>query len=521
MRKALLAAAALGGACLVAVSAGNAAGAEAPESAPRANGVGAPIAWGVCDPPGEDLQCATIRVPLDWDRPNGRTIRLALIRHLASNPDERIGTMFINPGGPGDTGLGLVHGDPDGLDAFGDGRFDVVSWDPRGIYASTRVKCFTSQRSESRFWAGVTVPTPGAESEPYRRTTAAYARRCGEVSGWLLPHISTADTARDLEHLRVLMGEEKLTYVGLSYGTYLGQTYANMFPDRIRAMMLNGIVDPVEYSKGSEARLAATVRPSDGVYDQFLALCDRAGPERCALAGGRHTAAERFQRLIARTKRAPIPAPGALPPLSSPQELGYGDLLLSQFAPIRAPRTWPTNAANLVAALKGDGSTLESGAIPYGTAAGWAALTPSTAIQCADAPAHRSLRAWPSVIGRFDRISRLQGALQGWWQWAPCAAWPVRGEDAYRGPWTASTPNPVLVINSTFDPNTNYANAVHVAQLLGNAVLLTQEGYGHTSFQNPSACVNEAITKYLVDLVVPPPGTVCQSNQQPFDPGFG
>ena len=113
-------------------------------------------------------------MPLDWDRPNGRTISLALIRHLASKPDERIGTMFINPGGPGDTGVGLVQGDPDGLDAFGGGRFDVVSWDPRGTNASTRVRCFRSQRSESRFWAGASIPTTKAASERFERTTAAW-----------------------------------------------------------------------------------------------------------------------------------------------------------------------------------------------------------------------------------------------------------------------------------------------------------------------------------------------------------
>ena len=260
VRKVLLAAAALAGVCLVALSAGDAGAAGAPDRAPRANGVGAPIAWGECDPPGEDLQCARIRVPLDWDRPNGRTIRLALIRHLASRPEERIGTMFINPGGPGDTGVGLVSGDPDGLDAFGGGRFDVVSWDPRGTNASTRVRCFRSQRSESRFWAGASIPTTNAASERFSRKTADLARRCGEVSGWLLPHISTADTARDLDHLRVLMGEEKLTYVGLSYGTLLGQTYANLFPDRIRAMLLNGVVDATKDSKGAEARTASDVR---------------------------------------------------------------------------------------------------------------------------------------------------------------------------------------------------------------------------------------------------------------------
>ena len=209
-------------------------------------------------------------MPLDWDRPNGRTIRLALIRHLASRPEERIGTLFINPGGPGDTGVGLVSGDPDGVDAFGGGRFDVVSWDPRGTNASTRVRCFRSQRSESRFWAGASIPATNAASKRFEHKIADLARRCGEVSGWLLPHISTADTARDLDHLRVLMGEEKLTYVGLSYGTLLGQTYANLFPDRIRAMLLNGVVDATKDSKGAEARTASDVSSADPVFARFL-----------------------------------------------------------------------------------------------------------------------------------------------------------------------------------------------------------------------------------------------------------
>jgi len=496
------------------------AGASSGASA-RANGVGAPIAWGECDPPGEDLQCAQIRVPLDWDRPNGRTIRLALARHLASKPDERIGTMFINPGGPGDSGVSLVQRLGGLLDTWGGGRFDVVSWDPRGTNASTRVKCFHSQRSESRFWAGVSVPTTRAESESFARTVAAIARRCGEVSGWLLPHVSTADTARDLDHLRALMGEEKLTYLGLSYGTYLGQTYANMFPDRIRAMLLNSVLDPTKYSKGAEARAVGFAASADEVYDQFLSLCEGAGPERCALAGGRHTAAERFKRLSRRLKRAPIPSPGVQPPLSSTQKLTYGDMIISQNAAVAGPDMWPENAANVAAALRGNGSRLEGVAAASQAPASWAKTMVTSAITCADAPAKRSLSAWPQVIRRFKNASRLKGNLVGWGAWAPCAAWPVRGEDNYRGPWTVTTPNPILLINQRYDPQTGYANAVHVEQLLGNAVLLTQEGYGHPAAEDPSMCVDEAMTAYLVDLITPPPATVCQSNHLPFDPEFG
>jgi pimeloyl-ACP methyl ester carboxylesterase len=513
-------------ACVVALwAAGGAAAAPGPAHAAASGpayggGVGAPIPWAACVPPGEGLQCARIRVPLDWDHPNGRTISLALIRHLASKPGERIGTLFMNPGGPGLSGVATVQGDPAGFDAFGGGRFDVVSWDPRGTNASTRVQCFSNPRSEAIFWAGESIPSTNAESERLAGKTVDLARRCGEVGGWLLPHLSTADTARDLDHLRVLLGEAKLTYLGLSYGTLIGQTYANLFPDRVRAMLLMGIVDAPASSEGAEARSASDASSADEVYDQFLALCDAAGPERCALAGGGQTAAERVGQLFAQVRRAPIPAPGASPTLSSPEELSYGDLLLSQFEPLRAPVRWPANAAALAAALRGDGSALKTGARDPSSPAGWAAATISTAISCADAPARQSIRDWPQVIGRLERIGRLQGRVEGWWRWAACASWPVRGQDSYRGPWDAKTPNPILLINNRHDPNTGYANAVHAERYLGNAVLLTHEGYGHLSFQNPSDCVDAAALAYLTELVTPPRGTVCQSNQQPFDPDF-
>jgi pimeloyl-ACP methyl ester carboxylesterase len=520
-RKVLLAVAALAGVCLAALSAGDAGAAGAPDRTPRANGVGAPIAWAECDPPGSGVQCAKIRVPLDWDRPNRRTIRLALVRHLASKPDERIGTLFINPGGPGDTGVGLVRGDPEGVDSFGDGRFDVVSWDPRGAHASTRVRCFKSRRSEDRFWAGASVPTTRAQAKRAQRRGAAVAKRCGKLSGWLLPHISTADTARDLDHLRVLMGEEKLTYVGLSYGTHIGETYANLFPNRVRAMLLNGLGDAVRYSKSAEARIAMWAASADEVLGEFLSLCEAAGPERCALARGEPSPAARWKRLLARVKRRPIPAPGANGTSLSRPKLTHGDLLISQFQPLRAPRTWPDHAADLAAALRGNASALEDGASGLVSAAGWGGATTSAAIQCADGPARKGPRAWRKVFKRQKRISPLAGAVHYAWEWAPCASWPVRAEDAYRGPWNAATPNPILLINQTHDPNSFYGNAVRAEKLLGNAVLLTHEGYGHLFFQNPSTCVVEAMADYLTELITPPRGAVCQSNHLPFDLDFG
>ena len=316
----------------------------------------------------------------------------------------------------------------------------------------TRVKCFTSQRSESRFWAGVSIPTTKAESEGFKRTAAAYARRCGEVSGWLLPHISTADTVRDLDHLRALMGEEKLTYVGLSYGTYLGQTYANMFGDRIRAMMLNGVVDPTKYSKGSEARLAATVRPSDGVYRPVpLALRRRRPGALRARRRPPHGGRALRPAFSAAEARADSGSGGAAAPLGTPE----AELRGSADLPVRADQG-SQDVADQCRESRRRAQGRRIDARERGRRLQYARrLGPHNAVD-GDPVRRRArppeMRAWPSVIGRFARISRLQGALQGWWQWAPCAAWPVRGEDTYRGPWTASTPNPVLVINNTFDP---------------------------------------------------------------------
>ena len=149
----------------------------------------------------------------------------------------------------------------------------MVSWDPRGTNPSSPVECFTSDQAADQFWAGVSIPITRAESKAYQRKTVELARRCGEVSGDLLDHISTADTARDLDALRRLVGDDKLTYVGLSYGTMIGQTYVNLFPGRVRAMVLDGVVDAVEYTTSAETRVANQSASFDAVFAKFLELC--------------------------------------------------------------------------------------------------------------------------------------------------------------------------------------------------------------------------------------------------------
>ncbi len=456
-----------------------------------------------------------MQVPLDWSDPDGEQITLAVIKRLASKPDQRIGTMFTDPGGPGDTGIGLIRGGGgDDIDAWGDGRFDLIGWDPRGTHASSPVKCFTSDTEAAAFWDGAVIPSTPEESAAYADRMTDLAQRCGEVMGPLLSHISTTDTVRDMDRIREVIGEETITYAGLSYGTMVGQMYANMFPERVRAMMLDGIVYPPDYVASAETRSTAGASATDEVFRQFLTLCDQAGPDKCALAGHGEPASARVARLFAQVEQAPIPAPNASPP----GELHYSDLQISSFSPMRDPHQWPAYAEALNAAVDGDVSALVTTSQQARTPAAFDESTKSSAISCLDGPAAKTVADWPTVIGNLTASSTMSGAIQGWWVWAPCAAnWPATSHDRYTGPWDAKTATPILLIGTRFDPNTAYRNAVRSQLLLGNAVLLTHQGYGHLSFTDPSACIEEARTRYLVDLELPAPGTVCVADHQPFN----
>jgi pimeloyl-ACP methyl ester carboxylesterase len=479
-------------------------------------GAGIPqLSWAPCGP---QLECASVPVPLDWAHPGGPRIALAVIRHLASHPEQRIGSLFVNPGGPGDSGVGYVAERGAALDAMAGGRFDIVGWDLRGgAGASAPVSCFANAGERASFWEGLPVPTTRAEQRRYLAKTIELARRCGEQNGALLAHIATADTARDLDHLRRLVGDRRLTYFGESFGTLIGQTYANLFPHRVRAMALDGLIDPVASAAGTEAVAASGLADTDRVFRQFLRLCQAAGPERCALAG-HGPVAPRVNRLLARLQHAPIPAPSADPP----GELTYGEALTAlKLAALPDPSLWPVAAAALEAAIHGDASVAET--IARGATTDRVRMLfqeQGAALVCADSPARHPASAWLRVVDRLEAVSRIGGPVVGW-QLAPCASWPTPSADRYTGPWNATTRNPILVIGTRFDPNTPLRNARLAARRLGNAVLLTHEGYGHPSVNDPSACVMQATGSYLINLTTPPPGTVCASDHLPFDPDFG
>ncbi len=470
------------------------------------------IAWEGC---GKRLQCARVRVPLDWARPRLGTISLAVVRHLASRPKQRIGSLFVNYGGPGVAGVPLVKGGGTELDRLGHGRFDVVGWDPRGTGASTHVRCFANARAEAKFWGpDWSVPTTRPQSLRSLPKTLAFVKRCVALSGRLLAHDTTADTVRDLDYLRKLVGDRKLNYRGLSYGTVIGQTYANMFPRRMRAIVLDGVLDAVPFTTSTQAAIADSMGDFSLVFSKLQSLCQAAGPARCALAGHGSVKA-RVSRLLARLRRGPIPAPSA----PTPHRLSYGDLLLYMFGNLGRPASWPTIAAGLEQAASGNGSAIET-AMQEIKPLYRGALNSATALQCADKPRQRlGPQAWPTIIGRLTRVSPFM-AVTGWWLAVPCAGWPLVNADRYTGPWNRSTPNPILVIGTRDDPQTAYAGARRVARRLGNAKLLTLDGYGHTTDVDPSTCIDHAVTAYLIRPATARPQT-CHADRKPFDPDFG
>jgi pimeloyl-ACP methyl ester carboxylesterase len=312
------------------------------------------------------------------------------------------------------------------------------------------------------------------------------------------------------------VGDRQLTVFGESFGTLIGQTYANLFPRRVRAMALDGLEDPVASAAGMEAILASGMADTDRVFREFLALCEAAGPDRCALAGHGEPVAARVGRLLNRLRRHPIPAPSANPP----GELTYGETLtILKLATLPDPSIWPFAAAALEEAAQGDGSTIKNAAAIANSDEFRAGVQEqSAALICADSPARQPASAWPRVVDRLEAVSRIGGPVVGWLAGAPCASWPTRSTNRYTGPWSATTKNPILVIGTRFDPTTPVRNARRVARLLGNAVLLIHDGYGHLTRRDPSTCITQAIGSYLVNLTAPPSGTVCPADRQPFDP---
>ena len=482
------------------------------------------LAWKPCVGPAQrGFGCATVRVPLDYRRPRGAEIQLALIRHRARGPGRRVGTLFYEPGGPGVGGTVFLPRVIEDFPAELRARFDIVSWDPRGVGASTAVQCFASKGAEDRFFAG--SPTRSVEGFPVGQAQMAtwieryrrFGERCERRNGRLLRHVSTVDTVRDLDLLRRLVGDRELNFLGTSYGTEVGATYANMFPERVRAMALDGDINPTAWSHPLRAQNGGRFLPGGlrfradeataETLNAFLDLCGREDTVRCAFsAGSSKETRAKFAELVAR-----------LPLNAKAGQTSYAEAISGTIRDLYVTSSWKQRAVALQRLWVKGPSAVASRA----RAAGWRSVSEvysgeeqEMAIACGEVPSPQAV-AFPGI----DAFARRRTGLVGpyWaWDYEPCSTWPARSINRYAGPWNRRTASPVLVIGNTFDPATPYRGALAMARQLGRARLLTLDGYGHTALLNPSSCVNRYESRYFIEGTLPPRGTRCPQDGQPF-----
>ncbi|WP_157244912.1 alpha/beta hydrolase [Nonomuraea typhae] len=512
---------------------------------------------------GPPYQCATLTVPLDHDAPHGRRIDLRLIKRAATGA--RIGTLFLHSGGPGEALTDTLPKLYTRIPAAVRERFDVVGFDQRGIGQSTAVQCFDTLADQQRVLASIPAGFPLGRDEE-RATEAAYRRfatACRDRAGDLLPHMSTANTARDLDLIRQALGEPTLTYYGLSYGTFLGATYANLFPGRIRAMVLDAVLEPVAYTtgRGGEGRrLSTALRLKEDVerrrvFSRFLDLCAEAGPSRCPFAAApnpietgrvetrraetrraetrraetRRAETRRIEaaRIETRRKYAELTARLAKGPIRAGDDVFTRATTMAAVAqamdvveplPGYVDHGWP-QAARLLQTLWLARNTPipaapQQKAPEQNPVDRYAGLEQAGAVVCADTD-----RPAPATFpGQAEWAARRSGDFGrlATWRLAPCSVWPTMDADRYTGPWNRRTAAPILVMSTTYDPADPYHNAQRLTRELSRARLLTVDGYGHGVILNPSTCADRHQTAYLINGTLPPEGTVCTQDAAPF-----
>ena len=481
------------------------------------------LPWHKCpDPSQRGFECVTIHVPLDYAHPRGRQIKVAWIRHRATDPGRRIGTLFYEPGGPGVGGTTFMPPFFDYFPAALRARFDIVSWDPRGVGTSTAVQCFASKAAEDQFFAG--SPTRAVNGFPVgsgQMTTwidrySGLGTHCERRNGDLLRHISTVDTVRDLDEMRRRLGERKLSYLGTSYGTIVGAVYANLFPNRVRAMTLDGVVNPRAWSQPQRAENGGRFLPgglrfrSDvetaKTLEAFLDLCGRSDTAHCAFSAGTPAATrQKFTELLAR-----------LPLALTAGQTNYAQAVTETVHQLYITFRWQPQAMILQNLWERGPSAPAPAAPPAAGATSevYDGEEQELAIACGEVPSPPA-SSFPAANAFAEQRSGLVGPFWAW-DYEPCSTWPVRSAHPYRGSWNHRTANPVLVIGNTFDPATPYGGAVTMSQALARARLLTMDGYGHTALLNPSSCVNQYESRYFIHVVLPPKGARCAQNESPF-----
>ncbi|MEU8252002.1 alpha/beta hydrolase [Nonomuraea sp. NPDC048916] len=461
--------------------------------APGEQSVGDGLEWSGC---GGEFECTRLAVPLDHDEPHGERIEIGVIRLPAGG--DRIGSLVINPGGPGGSGIAYARAARSVVSDEVRERFDIVGFDPRGVGESAPVECLSDERLDV-FLALDATPDDPEERAVLERASREFAEACQAESGHLLPHVGTVDAARDMDALREALGDQKLTYLGMSYGTFLGAVYADMFPSRVRALVLDGALDP------SISRLQLNIGQANGFEIAFRAyaetcLAEGTCPFRSHDPDG---ALAELTDLLRRTDTQPLRA--------GDRQVTEALATLGALTPLYNRTGWPALTETLRQAMNGDGTLLLHNAdelVGRDDDGHYSNQTEANlAINCVDSPYPRSTSAYATAATKAAEKSPAFGPYI-MWSSLPCAYWPAPPTLQNR-PLTAKGAAPILVVGTKRDPATPYAWSEALADQLQSGVLLGFDGDGHTAYLNGSTCVDDAVDRYLLTGTVPENGAIC------------
>ncbi|MCN9243300.1 alpha/beta hydrolase [Streptomyces sp. RY43-2] len=452
-------------------------------------------------PDGTRWQCATMKAPLNWDDPRSGTIDIALIRAKASgDPSRRIGSLVFNYGGPGESGVTA-------LPSFGQDyaalrtRYDLVSFDPRGVGRSAGVKCLNDQQLDAFFQLDA-MPRTAETQRVFLDSTKRFNQACRLHSGRVLPYLRTTDTARDLDLMRQLLGDRKLHYFGVSYGTELGGVYAHLFPRNVGRAVLDAVVDPTLTPEQAALAQAGGFQLAFGNYARDC-VAKSAG---CPVGSTPKDVENRLTGLLNDLDRKPLPG-------VSPRRLTRSAALDGVLEALYSKNSWPSLTEALRRAYAGDGRPLmllgdsmnerdEKGRYSNDSAA-------EVAINCADDKPRYTTADVEAKLPRFRAASPLFGDFLAW-NLISCAGWPMRGA-VYHPDVHAPGAGPILLIGNTGDPATPYDGTRRMVNALGKGVgvELTYRGQGHGAYYSKNTCVRDTVNRYLLDGAVPATGTVC------------
>ena len=474
---------------------------------------GQQIAWAACPAPQEEhldtagLECGKLHVPLDYTHPATATLDIALVRLPAAKPDQKVGSLVVNPGGPGGSGLEFVEGSRKDFAGALHNRFDVVGFDPRGIGQSSPVSCLTDAKRDAldQIDSPSDAKARRAQSDQQNQE---YAAACQANAGKLLPFVGTRNTARDVDVLRQALGDRKLNYLGISYGTYLGALYAEEFPKNTGRLVLDGAVDPaadpLDESIGQLAGFEKSLRA-------FAADCVRNHAAECSLGTDPDTAAQKASDYLDTLHDHPLATTDGRKVNRDLAQLGtilflYGDEKTS----------WPILRQAFYAGMTAkDGDLFLAGADNYNGRDEKGHYSSQedahTAISCADgaapAPSPERIRQVLAKLKEQAPLFSKDTAAEDF-AVASCAAWRFHTTET---PHTvrAEGSAPILVVGTTGDPATPYAAAESLAKGFASATLLTREGEGHGAFGVGNTCIDIALELYLIDGTMPAAGTRC------------